>query len=104
MKKREISLSEYGVEEYYPPRVRWHVSKTLEGHYGMVLKDMQSLPLTESGEIQQLEETYKYLTYYYKEGTDDPKRSEILRGIGTSLMQMLRANAAHIEDVVDQSQ
>lgn len=98
MKKREISLSEYGVEEYYPPRVRWHVSKTLEGHYGMVLKDMQSLPLTESGEIQQLEETYKYLTYYYKEGTDDPKRSEILRGIGTSLMQMLRANAAHIEE------
>lgn len=98
MKKREISLSEYGVEEYYPPRVRWHVSKTLEGLYGMVLKDMRSLPLAESGEIQQLEETYKYLTYYYKEGTDDPKRSEILRGIGTSLMQMLRANAAHIEE------
>lgn len=98
MKKREISLSEYGVEEYYPPRVRWHVNKTLEGLYGMVLKDMRSLPLTESGEIQQLEETYKYLTYYYKEGTDDPKRSEILRGIGTSLMQMLRANAAHIEE------
>lgn len=98
MKKREISLSEYGVEEYYPPRVRWHVNKTLEGLYGMVLKDMRSLPLAESGEIQQLEETYKYLTYYYKEGTDDPKRSEILRGIGTSLMQMLRANAAHIEE------
>ncbi|WP_018027790.1 tetratricopeptide repeat protein [Porphyromonas somerae] len=98
MKKREISLSEYGVEEYYPPRVRWHVSKTLEGLYGMVLKDMRSLPLAESGEIQQLEETYKYLTYYYKEGTDDPKRSEILRGIGTSLMQLLRANAAHIEE------
>lgn len=98
MKKREISLSEYGVEEYYPPRVRWHVSKTLEGLYGMVLQDMRSLPLAESGEIQQLEETYKYLTYYYKEGTDDPKRSEILRGIGTSLMQMLRANAAHIEE------
>lgn len=98
MKKREISLSEYGVEEYYPPRVRWHVNKTLEGLYGMVLKDMRSLPLTESGEIQQLEETYKYLTYYYKEGTDDPKRSEILRGIGTSLMQLLRANAAHIEE------
>lgn len=98
MKKREISLSEYGVEEYYPPRVRWHVSKTLEGLYGMVLKDMRSLPLAESGEVQQLEETYKYLTYYYKEGTDDPKRSEILRGIGTSLMQMLRANAAHIEE------
>lgn len=98
MKKREISLSEYGVEEYYPPRVRWHVNKTLEGLYGMVLKDMWSLPLAESGEIQQLEETYKYLTYYYKEGTDDPKRSEILRGIGTSLMQMLRANAAHIEE------
>lgn len=98
MKKREISLSEYGVEEYYPPRVRWHVSKTLEGLYGMVLQDMRSLPLAESGEIQQLEETYKYLTYYYKEGTDDPKRSEILRGIGTSLMQLLRANAAHIEE------
>lgn len=98
MKKREISLSEYGVEEYYPPRVRWHVSKTLEGLYGMVLQDMRSLPLAESGEIQQLEETYKYLTYYYKEGTDDPKRIEILRGIGTSLMQMLRANAAHIEE------
>lgn len=98
MKKREISLSEYGVEEYYPPRVRWHVNKTLEGLYGMVLKDMRSLPLAESGEIQQLEKTYKYLTYYYKEGTDDPKRSEILRGIGTSLMQMLRANAAHIEE------
>lgn len=98
MKKREISLSEYGVEEYYPPRVRWHVNKTFEGLYGMVLKDMRSLPLAESGEIQQLEETYKYLTYYYKEGTDDPKRSEILRGIGTSLMQMLRANAAHIEE------
>lgn len=98
MKKREISLSEYGVEEYYPPRVRWHVNKTLEGLYGMVLQDMRSLPLAESGEIQQLEETYKYLTYYYKEGTDDPKRSEILRGIGTSLMQMLRANAAHIEE------
>lgn len=98
MKKREISLSEYGVEEYYPPRVRWHVNKTLEGLYGMVLKDMRSLPLAESGEIQQLEETYKYLTYYYKEGTDDPKRSEILRGIGTSLMQLLRANAAHIEE------
>lgn len=98
MKKREISLSEYGVEEYYPPRVRWHVSKTLEGLYGMVLKDMRSLPLAESGEIQQLEETYKYLTYYYKEGTDDPKRSEIMRGIGTSLMHMLRANAAHIEE------
>lgn len=98
MKKREISLSEYGVEEYYPPRVRWHVNKTLEGLYGMVLKDMRSLPLAESGEVQQLEETYKYLTYYYKEGTDDPKRSEILRGIGTSLMQMLRANAAHIEE------
>lgn len=98
MKKKEISLSEYGVEEYYPPRVRWHVSKTLEGLYGMVLQDMRSLPLAESGEIQQLEETYKYLTYYYKEGTDDPKRSEILRGIGTSLMQLLRANAAHIEE------
>lgn len=98
MKKREISLSEYGVEEYYPPRVRWHVNKTLEGLYGMVLQDMRSLPLAESGEIQQLEETYKYLTYYYKEGTDDPKRSEILRGIGTSLMQLLRANAAHIEE------
>lgn len=98
MKKREISLSEYGVEEYYPPRVRWHVSKTLEGLYGIVLQDMRSLPLAESGEIQQLEETYKYLTYYYKEGTDDPKRSEILRGIGTSLMQLLRANAAHIEE------
>lgn len=98
MKKREISLSEYGVEEYYPPRVRWHVNKTLEGLYGMVLQDMRSLPLAESGEIQQLEETYKYLTYYYKEGTDDPKRSEILRGIGTSLMQMLRANAALIEE------
>lgn len=98
MKKREISLSEYGVEEYYPPRVRWHVNKTLEGLYGMVLKDMRSLPLAESGEIQQLEETYKYLTYYYKEGTDDPKRSEILRGIGTSLMHLLRANAAHIEE------
>lgn len=98
MKKREISLSEYGVEEYYPPRVRWHVNKTLEGLYGMVLKDMRSLPLAESGEIQQLEETYKYLTYYYKEGTDDPKRSEILRGIGTSLMQLLRDNAAHIEE------
>lgn len=98
MKKREISLSEYGVEEYYPPRVRWHVSKTLEGLYGMVLQDMRSLPLAESGEIQQLEETYRYLTYYYKEGTDDPKRSEILRGIGTSLMQLLRANAAHIEE------
>lgn len=98
MKKREISLSEYGVEEYYPPRVRWHVGKTLEGLYGMVLQDMRSLPLAESGEIQQLEETYKYLTYYYKEGTDDPKRSEILRGIGTSLMQLLRANAAHIEE------
>lgn len=98
MKKREISLSEYGVEEYYPPRVRWHVSKTLEGLYGMVLQDMRSLPLAERGEIQQLEETYKYLTYYYKEGTDDPKRSEILRGIGTSLMQLLRANAAHIEE------
>ncbi|MDY3884419.1 tetratricopeptide repeat protein [Porphyromonas somerae] len=98
MKKREIPLSEYGVEEYYPPRVRWHVSKTLEGLYGMVLQDMRSLPLAESGEIQQLEETYKYLTYYYKEGTDDPKRSEILRRIGTSLMQMLRANAAHIEE------
>lgn len=98
MKKREISLSEYGVEEYYPPRVRWHVSKTLEGLYGMVLQDMRSLPLAESAEIQQLEETYKYLTYYYKEGTDDPKRSEILRGIGTSLMQLLRANAAHIEE------
>lgn len=98
MKKREISLSEYGVEEYYPPRVRWHVSKTLEGLYGMVLQDMRSLPLAESGEIQQLEETYKYLTYYYKKGTDDPKRSEILRGIGTSLMQLLRANAAHIEE------
>ena len=98
MKKREISLSEYGVEEYYPPRVRWHVNKTLEGLYGMVLKDMRSLPLAESGEIQQLEETYKYLTYYYKEGMDDPKRSEILRGIGTSLMQLLRANAAHIEE------
>lgn len=98
MKKREISLSEYGVEEYYPLRVRWHVSKTLEGLYGMVLQDMRSLPLAESGEIQQLEETYKYLTYYYKEGTDDPKRSEILRGIGTSLMQLLRANAAHIEE------
>lgn len=98
MKKREISLSEYGVEEYYPPRVRWHVSKTLEGLYGMVLEDMRSLPLAESGEIQQLEETYKYLTYYYKEGTDDPKRSEILRGIGTSLMQLLRANAAHIKE------
>lgn len=98
MKKREISLSEYGVEEYYPPRVRWHVSKTLEGLYGMVLQDMRSLPLAESGEIQQLEETYKYLTYYYKEGTDDPKRSEILRGIGTSLMQLLRANAAYIEE------
>ena len=98
MKKREISLSEYGVEEYYPPRVRWHVNKTLEGLYGMVLQDMRSLPLAESGEIQQLEETYKYLTYYYKEGTDDPKRSDILRGIGTSLMQLLRANAAHIEE------
>lgn len=98
MKKREISLSEYGVEEYYPPRVRWHVSKTLEGLYGMVLQDMRSLPLAESGEIQQLEETYKYLIYYYKEGTDDPKRSDILRGIGTSLMQLLRANAAHIEE------
>lgn len=98
MKKREISLSEYGVEEYYPPRVRWHVNKTLEGLYGMVLQDMRSLPLAESGEIQQLEETYKYLTYYYKEGTDDLKRNDILRGIGTSLMQMLRANATHIEE------
>ena len=97
MKEREISRSEYGEEEYYPPRVRWHVSKTLEGLYGMVLQDMRSLPLVEGEKLSQLEETYKYLTYYYKEGSDDPQRCEILRGIGRSLMQLLRDNVAHIE-------
>lgn len=97
MKEREISRSEYGVDEYYPPRVRWHVGKTLEGLYGMVLQDMRSLPLVAGEKLSQLEETYKYLTYYYKEGTDDPQRSEILRGIGSSLMQLLRDNVAQIE-------
>lgn len=89
--------TEYGMVEHFPPRVRWHVTKTLEGMYGMVLSDMRTLPVVDEAELVRLEETYGYLTKYYAEGVEDPKRSTILRGIGQSLMKQLRANASAIE-------
>lgn len=83
---------------YYPPRVRWHVEQTLSGLYGAVLRDMRSLPLVDDAELSNLESTYGFLSQYYEEGAQDPDRSKILRQIGTSLMRILRANAAYIDE------
>lgn len=86
-----------GIEQY-PPRIRWHVEQTLGGLYGAVLRDMRSLPIVEESELRSLESTYGFLSQYYEEGAADPERSKIIRQIGASLMRMLRANAAYLEE------
>lgn len=83
---------------HYPPRIRWHVEQTLGGLYGTVLRDMRSLPVVDEAELNSLESTYGFLSQYYEEGAVDPDRSKIMRQIGSSLMRMLRANVAYIEE------
>ncbi|MBR8768962.1 tetratricopeptide repeat protein [Porphyromonas levii] len=83
--------------EYYPSRLRWHVEQTLRGLYGAVLRDMRALPVVDEAELSALESTYGFLSQYYEQGAEDPERARIMRGIGTSLMRLLRANAAYIE-------
>lgn len=95
--KRVITPSEYDRHQHYPPRIRWHVAKTLEGIYGAVISDMRSLPVVDESDLQQLQETHNYLTRYYTMGADDPARADILMMTGRTLMRMLRANASHIE-------
>lgn len=96
MSEIEYSAQGFGVE-HYSPRLRWHMQKTLEGVYGAVLSDIRSLPVVDDAEVSRLEETYRYLARYYQEGVEDSERAKILRQIGTSLMRILRANAAHLE-------
>ncbi len=89
--------NEYRIEDVYPSRLRWHVERVMDGMYGMVLSDLKSLPVVDDGDVRRLEETYTYLTKYYKEGIEDTERVSILQSIGRDILKNLRKNASYIE-------
>lgn len=96
MKRREYSESEYRMEELYPSRVIWHAQGILNGQYGMVIKDLKSLPVNSPAAIDTLADTHHYLCKYYLSGSQDPYRERILMDIGKGAMSWITRNAEFI--------
>lgn len=93
MRHRKYSDSEYRLEELYPARVIWHAQGILNGQYGMVIKDLRSLPINSPAAIDTLADTHHYLCKYYMEGSQDPYREKILVDIGRGAMSWVTRNA-----------